>query len=759
MSENETIKTITYEYLKEHKACGLKQYFEKCRNSYFQYIMSYTNQLDSKYSFTHRLYWVINCITQFPKCVLCGNDNKRIIRHLNEGYSGTMQYCCHKCCTRSEHCIETRKQTTFDHLGVYIPAQSKLVMDKIKKTTNEHFGSDCYFTSDIGIKVIGDIIEDKFGTRHISKSDYFKNLMSETWNNRSTEEKQDIIQKSKKTKKERYGDENYTNRKLAEETNTKLYGFPHAIQNKDIMERSKKTNLEKRGVEYASQDPKVIQKSRETRQEKYNSWHPFDRTQKCIETNRKEFGVDWFSQTQDFLDLVTKTNNLKYGVDWITSKESPLREKIEQADRDAHGGVRYTQTKDFLDHMISYNREHYGKDWFMQTNEFKEKSNIVMIKEYGTDNIFKSEKFKEKNRIRKLNKTYDRLLLNTSIQPLFTREEFLQNPFRKDFKWKCLNCGDVFVSERSGTLRCEDSLYARCYKCYPSNGHSVSETKLYNIVKELFPDTILGDKNILEGKELDIYIPSKNIAIEYDGLYWHSNHMLNYDYKYHFNKMINCKNKGIQLIHVFDDEFAFKEKLVISRIKSILGIFDHTVYARKCLIKQVSKEISKEFLNENHIQGNCNSKYQYGLYYNNELISLMTFGSYRKALGRNNVENEYEMLRFCNKQGYHIPGSASKLFTHFIKEHDPNKVISYADRRWSEGNLYKKLNFQLIRETDPNYWYIIGYKREHRFAWRKSELKNKLEIFDENKTEYENMLLNGYDCIFDCGNLLFEWAK
>ena len=322
-----------------------------------------------------------------------------------------------------------------------------------------------------------------------------------------------------------------------------------------------------------------------------------------------------------------------------------------------------------------------------------------------------------------------------------------------------MNCGDTFVSERSSSLKCEHSLYARCCKCYPLNGHSASELKLYKTIKELFPDTISGDKTILNGKEIDIYIPSKNIAIEYDDLYWHCNHMLNFDNKYHYDKMIICNKKGIQLIHVFDDEFVFKENLVISRIKSILGIFKDIIYARKCLVKQISRDISKNFLNENHIQGNCNSRYQYGLYYNNELISVMTFGSYRKALGRNSIENEYEMLRFCNKLGYHIPGSASKLFTRFVKDYNPNKVISYADRRWSNGNLYNKLNFHLIRETDPNYWYIIGYKREHRFAWRKSILKDKLENFDENKTEYENMLLNGYDCIFDCGNLLFEWTK
>ncbi len=94
---------------------------------------------------------------------------------------------------------------------------------------------------------------------------------------------------------------------------------------------------------------------------------------------------------------------------------------------------------------------------------------------------------------------------------------------------------------------------------------------------------------------------------------------------------------------------------------------------------------SKIFLDENHIQGNCISKYRYGLYYNNELISLMTFGKSR-------FKDEFELLRFCNKLGYNVVGGASKLFFHFLKDHEEIKeVISYADRRWSVGNLYFKL--------------------------------------------------------------------
>ena len=218
-----------------------------------------------------------------------------------------------------------------------------------------------------------------------------------------------------------------------------------------------------------------------------------------------------------------------------------------------------------------------------------------------------------------------------------------------------------------------------------------------------------------------------------------------------------CENAKIQLVHIFEDEWLYKPDIVKSRLKSIFGITLNKIYARKCIIKDVSFKESKEFLDQNHIQGNCMSKYRYGLYYDNELVSLMTFGSNRKNLGSNSKKDCYELLRFCNKLNTTVIGGASKLLKHFVKTHSPKEIISYCDRRWSQGDLYEKLGFKFDHVSQPNYYYVIKGKRENRFKYRKSELVK--QGFDKNKTEHEIMLERGIYRIYDCGTKAYIWKK
>jgi hypothetical protein len=130
----------------------------------------------------------------------------------------------------------------------------------------------------------------------------------------------------------------------------------------------------------------------------------------------------------------------------------------------------------------------------------------------------------------------------------------------------------------------------------------------------------------------------------------------------------------------------------------------------------------------------------------------MTFGK-----SRFNKKYKYELLRFCNKLGYHIPGSASKLLKYFERNYKPKSLISYADRRWSRGNVYEKLGFKMIGKSKPNYWYfkLTSNIRYSRINFQKHKLKDILEKFDETLSESENMKLNGYNRIYDCGNLVY----
>lgn len=286
------------------------------------------------------------------------------------------------------------------------------------------------------------------------------------------------------------------------------------------------------------------------------------------------------------------------------------------------------------------------------------------------------------------------------------------------------------------------------------NFHSKIETEIKEFIKSLGFEANT-DRKILNGKEIDVLIPSLKIAFEIDGLRWHNE--ITKDNNYHLRKTEQCKDCGISLYHIFEDEWEFKRDIVESRIRNILNCTQNKIFARKCQIKAVDKSIAMRFLDENHLQGKCGSIINYGLYYNNELVSLMTFGKQRKNMGRNDTGNTYELIRFCNKLNTNVVGGASKLFKHFIKEFNPSSVISYADRRWSNGDLYTKLNFSHVHNSRPNYFYIIGHKRKNRFGFRKDILVK--EGYDANKSEHQIMFDRGIYRIYDCGTMLFEYKN
>jgi len=286
-----------------------------------------------------------------------------------------------------------------------------------------------------------------------------------------------------------------------------------------------------------------------------------------------------------------------------------------------------------------------------------------------------------------------------------------------------------------------------CYKC--GNNLSKNEINILEYIKGLGFNPIHKDRGLLKNKEIDILIPELKIAIEYNGLYWHSEEYL--DLEYHLTKTELCESLGYRLIHIFEDEWLFKQEIVKSRLNNVLGV-SKKIPARKCIIKYVDNKTKKEFLEKNHIQGSSKSKVDIGLFFGDELVSIMTFGK-RPVLNK----HEWELIRFCNKLNVSIVGGASKLFKFFIKNHKPNEIVSYADRRWSEGNLYKKLDFSHIHNTKPNYFYVINKKRENRFKYQKHKLVK--DGYDENMSEHEIMLSRGIYRVYDSGNMKFIYKS
>lgn len=296
---------------------------------------------------------------------------------------------------------------------------------------------------------------------------------------------------------------------------------------------------------------------------------------------------------------------------------------------------------------------------------------------------------------------------------------------------------------------------AGCPKCFLDK--SKIERDILDFIVGLVgvENVVENDRTILNGKEIDIYVPKYKIGFEINGLIWHSEKFDN-NPNVHLEKTILASEKGIHLIHIFEDDWQYKQYIVKSRIKNLFNKSDNVIHARKCIVKEVPYYESELFLNQHHIQGNCVSKYRYGLYYNDDLVALMTFSKPRRNVSRSILtnENEFELTRFCNKTNYNVVGGASKLFKHFIETIKPKNVISYADRCWSNGELYEKLGFIKYNESKPSYSYVVGKKRVNRFNLRKDVLIKKYGCLKE-MTEHEFCLSKEWYRIYDCGCLCY----
>ena len=231
-----------------------------------------------------------------------------------------------------------------------------------------------------------------------------------------------------------------------------------------------------------------------------------------------------------------------------------------------------------------------------------------------------------------------------------------------------------------------------CPRCNNIIQQSKSEVELIDFIKSIYDgDVLTKNRDIIKPKELDIYIPDKDIAFEYCGLYWHNEK--HKGKKYHLDKLKDAESKNIRLIQIFEDEWENNKYMVKQKIKHLLDLNDNEkIYARKCEIKNVNVKDKNNFLNNNHIQGKDNSSIRLGLYYNDELISVLTFGKLRKSLGSSSEEGQYELIRFASSIDKLIIGGFSKLLTYFIKEYNPKYIKTFADLRWSIGILYEHRN-------------------------------------------------------------------
>lgn len=407
-------------------------------------------------------------------------------------------------------------------------------------------------------------------------------------------------------------------------------------------------------------------------------------------------------------------------------------------------------------------REHYGVNWSFQSPEIKEESKKTLIEKYGVDNISKSSHFYQLVNTESSSEQIDNLMKFKS-----NPDEYLSSlskpPTLRDLS-KQFGIRDSSVGYLIDQLGVDKSKIAYAY--------SYMESEVYEFLLSLDLHTEI-DRNtfkIITPYELDVYIPKYNFAIECDPTSTHNSSFGAWSLddeplprSYHKMKTDLCEAKGIRLFHIFGYDWSHKKSVICSMIENALGKTRNKLYARKTEIRYVSYPEALAFLNENHRQGNTVNSVRIGLYNDDELVSLMTFGKMRQTIGTSNIPNTYELSRFCSKKGTLVVGGASKLFKFFVNTYKPGAVISFSDRAHTSGDLYQKLGFKEVRRSDPGYVWV---RLKDDTAWSRvnAQKKNIIKFLkdpsiDLNKTEFEIMQEHKYAAVFDSGTITWEWKE
>lgn len=294
--------------------------------------------------------------------------------------------------------------------------------------------------------------------------------------------------------------------------------------------------------------------------------------------------------------------------------------------------------------------------------------------------------------------------------------------------------------------------YAKKYEVQLYTGNqSFAESELFNRYKDI-EGLKIHDRTLLKDEkfELDLYFSKHNLAIELNGVYWHSE--LYKDKYYHKNKTNACNKRGVRLIHIFENEWESEEhrNKILNLIDNIVGLkMPKKVYARDTNIVHINNEICKDFLSKHHLQGNAGASVKLGCMLGDELIGVMTLGK-----PRFNFDYEYEIIRLCWDSKYNVIGGTAKLLKYFEDNYTPKSIITYTDSSKFSGEVYIRNGFEMLEDTEPNYRWFKGLKNLSRYQTQKHKLiEQGLGDFGESETEIMHNL--GYYRVYDCGNKIF----
>jgi len=460
----------------------------------------------------------------------------------------------------------------------------------------------------------------------------------------------------------------------------------------------------------------------------------------------EKYGVEHTSQLESVKKKMKKTNLEKYGVEYI-GKSEKIKFKIKQTMNEKYGVDRPLQNEKIMEKLKNSNLEKYGVDNPLKLKEIQKKINKTNLERYGNKWSIASEKIKNLIRVnQKNNRLYELKSQYKDLNIVSINDNF-------EINIKCNKCNkNYIINSNLLNLRVNRYKIEPCIYCNPlNNKRSSYEKDLEKILLENNINVITNSKSIIPPYEIDVYLPDYKIGIEINGLYWHSE--FHKTKSYHLDKTILCNKNKIRLIHIWEDEWLYKKEIVLSKLFNLLHKNSNKIYARKTEIRKVDNNKVKSFFIKNHLQGYIPAKYNYVLYYNDKIVSAMSFGKTRKLLGSKD-ENNIELLRFCNKLDTSVIGSASKLFKYALID-IKGDIITYAKRDWTlrDNNLYEILNFKFEKYTKIGYYWAKDTNKYHRYNFRKDKLIS--QGFDKSKSESQIMNERGYYKIYDTGNLKY----
>ena len=429
----------------------------------------------------------------------------------------------------------------------------------------------------------------------------------------------------------------------------------------------------------------------------------------------------------------------------IKCSKKEKQQKMERKFLEKYGVKNPYQSKEIQNKIIEQNLKQYGVKYNTQRSDMIEKTKETKLKRHGDSNYNNREKLKQTclerygvehpNQTQMPNEIYnilhDKNLLESKILSLNEKDRTLIN-LKKLLNYNVSTIG-IYVK-----LHELDSLINY------SNIKSDSENKIINFLNK---NNIVFEKNnrhILNGKELDIYIPDYNVAIEYNGTYWHSS--LYKDKNYHYNKSKLCEEKGIRLIHIWEYEWENERQRPILEniILSACGKIQNKIYARNCKIEIRESKNMKQFFEENNIQGFRGGKFAICLIYNNEVVMSYIMGKAFFGKGK----YEWEVIRGATKLGCSVIGGASKIWKYFKNNYNPQSCVYYVDYNYFNGQSIQYLdNFKFIK-TQPSFknWWRTENKIKNRDPLHHEKIK---------ELEKEGLVIP----IYNAGTKVYVWEK